>query len=61
MEDLIPPLVEKAEQEAKKQRRLGRYHINSNNIIDSKSRPRRSTRNRTFYYDESYNGYEDIF
>ena len=49
-EDLIPPLAAKAEAETRRLRRLGRSHINSNNIIES--RPRRAASRRLYNYDE---------
>merc|ERR1712137_624713 len=60
VEDLIPPIEEKAEAEAKQQRRLLRYNINNQNILDYRERPRRSTRTRSFLYDEVYDNYEHL-
>ena len=62
VEDLIPPIVERAEEEEKIQKKLGRYHIHSQNIIDRNDRPRRTTRTKTFEYDEdAYEPMDDYY
>lgn len=60
VEELIPPLVEKAAAQAKLQKKLGRCNLNSGNIIDYRERPRRSTRTRNFCYEGIYETNDDF-